>query len=122
MVAMAGPEMTKTVEGIALRCMLVGLDDTQAATCAAALMPIQMVRVDGAKEACARISTVLPIMVVCGRKMGDGPLAEICEFAETCAAEVYVMDDPPPSDAVDRLHDVLRRADKRRASRNRRDD
>jgi hypothetical protein len=47
---------------------------------------------------------------------------ELREFAETCAAEVYVMDDPPPSDAMDRLHEVLRRADKRRASRDRRDD
>lgn len=114
--------MTKTVEGLALRCLLVGLDDAQASICAASLMPIQMVRVEGAKEACARISTVLPIMVVASRKLGDPLLAEIREFAETCASEVYVMDDPPPTDAMERLHEVLRRADKRRASRDRRDD
>jgi len=119
---MAGPEMTRTVEGIALRCLLVGLDDTQAAHCSAALMPIAMVRVADVKEACARMSTVLPIMVVAARKLGDPALAEIREFAETCAAEVYVMDDPPPSDAMERLHEVLRRADRRRASRDRRDD
>jgi hypothetical protein len=119
---MVRPEMTKTVEGIALRCLLVGLDDGQAAICAASLIPIQMVRVEGVKEACARISTVLPIMVVAGRHLGDALLGELRQFAETCAAEDYVMDDPPPSDATDRLHEVLRRADKRRASRDRRDD
>ena len=85
-------------------------------------MPIAMVRVEGVKEACARISTVLPIMVVAGRKLGENSLGELREFAETCAAEVYVMDDPPPSDAMERLHETLRRADKRRASRDRRDD
>ena len=122
MKGMAGPEMTKTVEGLALRCLLVGLDDTQAAICATSLMPIAMVRVEGVKEACARISTVLPIMVVAGRKLGENSLGELREFAETCAAEVYVMDDPPPSDAMERLHETLRRADKRRASRDRRDD
>lgn len=114
--------MTKTVEGIALRCLLVGVDDAQAAICAASLMPIQMVRVQDVKEACARISTVLPIMVVASRDLGDAHLGELREFAETCAAEVYVMDDPAPSDAMARLHEVLRRADKRRASRDRRDD
>jgi hypothetical protein len=119
---MAGPPLNKTVEGFALRCLLVGLNDLQAATCAAALMPIAMVRVDGVKEACARISTVLPIMVVAGRHLGDSLLSELREFAETCAAEVYVMDDPPPADATERMHEYLRRADKRRASRDRRDD
>ena len=119
---MARSEMSKTVEGMALRCLLVGLDDMQASVCAASLIPIQMVRVEGVKEACARISTVLPIMVVVARKLGDAHLGELREFAETCAAEVYIMDDPPPSDARERLHEVLRRADKRRASRDRRDD
>jgi hypothetical protein len=121
-VGMAGPELTKTVEGMALRCLLVGLDDAQASICAASLMPIQMVRVGEPKEACSRISTVLPIMVVATRKLGEASLAELREFAETCACEVYVMDDPPPSDVTERLHEVLRRADKRRASRDRRDD
>lgn len=122
LVEMARSEMTKTVEGVALRCLLVGLDDAQAAICARSLMPIQMVQVEGTKEACARMSTVLPIMVVASEKLGDAMLAELREFAETCAAEVYVMDDPPPSDVTSQLHDVLRRADKRRASRDRRDD
>lgn len=119
---MARSEMTKTVEGVALRCLLVGLNDGQAAKCTSALMPITMVRVEGVKEACARMSTVLPIMVVAASKLGDSLLAELREFAETCAAEVYVMEDPPRDDATARLHEVLRRADKRRASRDRRDD
>ena len=119
---MSGPELSKTVEGFALRCLLVGLDEAQAAICAASLMPITMVRVAGVKEACARISTVLPIMVVASRKLGDPLLSELREFAETCAAEVVVMEEPPRSDAVARLHEALRRADKRRASRDRRDD
>lgn len=119
---MTRPELTKTVEGFALRCLLVGLNDEQAAVCASSLVPIQMVRVDGVKEACARISTVLPIMVVASRKLGDPPLDELREFAETCAAEVYVMEDPPRADATARMHEVLRRADKRRASGDRRDD
>lgn len=119
---MAGPELIKTVEGFAIRCLLVGLNDRQAGQCAAALMPIQMVRVDGVKEACMRMSTVLPIMVVASKKLGDALLDELREYSETCAAEVYVMDDPPPGDTMARLHEVLRRADRRRASRDRRDD
>jgi hypothetical protein len=119
---MAGPELTKTMEGFALRCLLVGLSDAQATKATNALMPIQMVRVDGVKEACARISTILPIMVVASRNLGDSLLLELREFAETCAAEVYVMEDPPLPDATARLHEVLRRADKRRASRDRRED
>lgn len=114
--------MTKTIEGVALRCLLVGLDDSQATICAKCLMPIQMVRVEGVKEACARMSTVLPIMVVAARNLGESLLVELREFAETCASEVYVMEDPAPSDVTARLHEVLRRADKRRASRDRRDD
>ena len=119
---MARSEMTKTVEAVALRCLLVGLNDNQAAKCTSALVPIQMVRVEDVKEACARMSTVLPILVVADTKVSDSQLVELREFAETCAAEVYVMEDPPRDDATARLHEVLRRADKRRASRDRRDD
>lgn len=110
-----GGELSKTLEGSTkLRCMLVGLDERLAGICAAALMPIAMVRVAGAKEACARMSTVLPLMVVASRSLGDPLLAELRDQAQTCASELVVIEEPTPPDVVQRLHDTLRRADRRR--------
>ena len=115
--------MAKTMErGMSLRCMLVGLGDAQAATCASALMPIMMVRFAGATEASASMSTVLPLMVVAARSLGDASLAELADIAETCAAELFVLEDPSPPDVVQRLHDTLRRADNRRSGASSRDD
>lgn len=112
-VGMAG-ELGKTMEHMTLRCMLVGVDEQQAGICAAALVPISMVRFAGAKEACARMSTVLPLMVVASRALGEAPLAELRDQAQACAAEMVVIDEPTPPDVVERLHDALRRADRRR--------
>jgi hypothetical protein len=114
--------MAKTVQGLtSLRCMLVGVSEAQAAVCASALIPIEMVRAAGVKEACASMSTVLPVMVVAARSVGEAGVAEVSDLAETCAAEVYVIDDPAPPDVVKQLHETLRRADKRRLRADRRD-
>jgi hypothetical protein len=115
--------MMKTMEGMALpRCLLVGLRDEEVSICAAALTPIKLVKVDGVKEACARMSTVLPLMVVASAKFDGTLLDELRDVAETCAAEVFVLDDPAPDDAIERLFDTLRRADRRRSSPMRRED
>lgn len=107
-------EAAKTLEHLTLRCMLVGLDEQQAGICAAALVPMSMVRFTAADEACARMSTVLPLMVVASRALGDSPLAELRDVADTCAAEMLVIEEPTPADVVAKLHDTLRRADRRR--------
>lgn len=121
---MAGDLTKKTMEGMTnLRCMLVGLGDEQADLCSTALVPISMVRVDGVKEACARMSTVLPLMVVASSGLGSALLAELGDVAQTCAAEILVVDGGTRGRAlIDRLHETLRRADLRRMRADRRDD
>ena len=115
-------ELKKTMQGVtSLRCMLVGVSEPHAAVCASALIPFEMIPAAGAKEACATMSTVLPVIVVVARSIGEGAVAEVCDLAETCAAEVYVLDEPPPQDVVKQLHETLRRADKRRLRADRRD-
>ena len=113
----------KTIEGVnTLRCMLVGVNEELAGVCAAALIPITMVRVARADEACQTMSTILPLMVVASRSVGEAAIAELRDLAQTCASELLVVDDPFPDDVVARLHDTLRKADRRRMRAGRRDD
>ena len=105
----------KTLDGFtALRCMFVGLTDGNASRCAAALTPIQTVRIDGVKEACARMSSVLPLIVVVAKRFGEPLLGELHDVANSCAAEVIEIDDEPPGDLDKQITAALRRADRRR--------
>jgi hypothetical protein len=122
MFTMAGRLGKKTIDGITTaRCMLVGVNDKQAAACAAALVPFMTVKVADADEACARMSTELPLLVVAARTIGEAGLSEIGDLATTCASELVVIDDPVPSDMAQRLYEALRRSDRRRTSSSRDD-
>ena len=119
---MRGPLGATISSQTTLRCLLVGVTDAQAKVCERALLPIQMVRALETKEACAQMSTVLPLMVIAARAIGEDGLAEVRDLATTCAAEFVVIEDPIQQDIVARLHEALRRSDKRRMNTNRRTD
>ena len=106
----------KTLDGLTtLQCLFVGLTDENASRCAAALRPIKAVRIEGIKEACARMSSVLPLVVVVAKRFGDPLLGELLDVANSCAAEVIEVEDEPPEDLEKQLTEALRRADRRRS-------
>jgi hypothetical protein len=109
---------TATLDGSTLyRCLLVGLDDGVARDCSQAVRPLAPVRVADAREACARMSEVLPLIVIVPEAIASAN-AELAELAIACGAELVVL-----SGAVDgatlgkRLLDAVRKAEGRRVAR-----
>jgi hypothetical protein len=80
---------SRTIDGASiLRCMVVGLTPEQIESCRRALVPMEVVSVHDAKEAAARMSTVLPLVVIVDEAMSDADRASITEFTTACGAEI----------------------------------
>lgn len=101
--------------------MLVGLDDASADLCKVAIRPLQAVVVTDVREACRRMSEVLPLIVVLP---GDGPIGELAELAEladlagACGAEMVSVARPPDATSLGRqILEALRKGEARRVGR-----
>ena len=100
------------------RGMLVGLDEASTAICKSAMRPLTAVPVADAKEACRRMSEVLPLLVIMPNDAGRSDLADVSDVAVACGAEVMTIARPPEATALTRqILEALRKGEKRRVGR-----
>ncbi len=96
--------------------MLVGLDDPTARECSQLLRPLVCVRVADVKEACAKLSEVLPLIVLVDERIAKSP--ELVEIVGACAAELVPIGPRFDRDALSlKLLDSIRKAEDRRIPR-----
>jgi hypothetical protein len=108
--------LRKTVDGsVSYRCLCVSLDDALASACAAAIVPVEVVRASSVGDACARMSTVLPLIVVVEETMSADDRRTLAEYASACAAEtVAIARDAKGAELTRLLLDALRTAELKR--------
>ena len=100
------------------RCMIVGMDDASAGICKVAIRPLEGVVVPDYREACKRMSEVLPLIVVLPEDAPKNELPELVELAGACGAEVLSVARPPDSAALGRqILEALRKGEARRAGK-----
>ena len=100
------------------RCLLVGLDDGAAQACKGAVRPLEAVIVGSVREACTRMSEVLPLIVVHHPDAANSEMAELVELAEACGAELIAVAQPPdPSALGHQILEALRKGEARRVGR-----
>jgi hypothetical protein len=76
------------------RCLLVGLDDPTARACKNAVRPLDAVIVADIKEACAKISEILPLVVALPAGGPQAGMPELLELAGACGAELITISLP----------------------------
>lgn len=80
-----------TLDGSTLfRCMIVGLDDATAKECSASVRPLVPVRIEDPKEACKKMSEILPLIVILPEALA-APGSELVELAGACGAELVAI-------------------------------
>ena len=100
------------------RCLLVGLDDATARACKDAVRPLEAVIVADLREACAKISEVLPLVVAVPDGGPQTGMPELLELAGACGAEVISITLPLDVQALGgQILDALRRGEGRRIAR-----
>jgi hypothetical protein len=109
----------KTIDfGTVYRCMLVGLDDETARACKAAVRPLEAVNVEDTREACARMSEVLPLVVAridSAEERETAEMQELLELAGACGAEVVTIVLPLDVKVLGgQILEALRKGEKRR--------
>ncbi len=72
--------------------MVVGLTREQEEACRRAILPIEIVRHDDVRTACAAMSTVLPLVVVVDEGLQDVDRAALVELTTACGAELVTID------------------------------
>lgn len=109
----------KTVDfGTVYRCLLVGLDDATARACKNAVRPLEAVVAADIKEACAKISEVLPLVVAVPAGGPEAGMPELLELAGACGAELIAISLPLDVQALGgQILDALRRGEGRRVQR-----
>mgnify|MGYP001386351210 CR=1 FL=1 len=107
---------SRTFDGAGtLRCMVVGLTPEGEESCRRAILPVEVVPARNAEEACASMSTLLPLVVVVDPAVAETERSSISEMATACGAEVVTFEPsaPGPSLAA-RLLEAVRVAERRR--------
>lgn len=100
------------------RCLLVGLDDATARACKNAVRPLEAVIVADIKEACAKISEVLPLVVALPEGGPQAGMPELLELAGACGAELIKIAVPLNVQTLgSQILDALRRGEGRRIAR-----
>ncbi|HEY8429780.1 MAG TPA: hypothetical protein VIL20_15455 [Sandaracinaceae bacterium] len=80
---------TRTMDGASfLRCMVVALSPEQEEACRRAILPVEIIRAEDVRQACASMSTVLPLVVVVDEGISDADRASLSEMATACGAEI----------------------------------
>jgi hypothetical protein len=107
---------SRTIDGASmLRCMTVALSDEQDEACRRAIVPVEIVKTADVREACAKMSTVLPLVVVVDEAISDADRSTLSEMAVACGAEIvtaFRSESLKPFAA--KLLDALRVAERRR--------
>jgi hypothetical protein len=100
------------------RCMLVGVDEKTANECKKALQPLVAVVVPEVRDACKKMSDVLPLIVVLGDKAPPASNPELVELAGACGAELITVSSPLDTAVFGRqVLDALRKGEARRVPR-----
>jgi len=98
--------------------LLVGLDDATARACKNAVRPLEAVIVADIKEACAKISEVLPLVVALPEGGPQAGMPELLELAGACGAELIKIAVPLDVQTLgSQILDALRRGEGRRIAR-----
>jgi hypothetical protein len=107
---------SRTIDGAAmLRCMVVGLTPEQEEACRRAIVPVEIVRSGDVRQACASMSTVLPLVVVVDEGISDADRQALSEMSTACGAEIVVIEHTPTAKGyATQLLDALRVAERRR--------
>ena len=113
---MTRPVGSRTIDGAqSLRCMTVGLSPAQEAACRRAIVPVEVVKKPDVREACASMSTVLPLIVVVDEDISDTDRSTLADMAVACGAELVTAAHTPAMDQFGALLlDALRVAERRR--------
>lgn len=112
----------ETIDGSATyHCLAVGLTDEQAQACAMAILPVKVIRSDDVMDACSRMSTVLPLIVLVDESMSAAEERTLAEYASACGAEIVGVPASiersalvPGGPLARRFLDALRTAEMRR--------
>jgi hypothetical protein len=100
------------------RCMLVGMDDVTFNACKVSVSPLEAIRVNTARDACTRMSEVLPLVVVITEAAAPAEVAELTELAKACGAEVIEVAQPVDRSTFGRqVLDALQKGEARRIPR-----
>jgi len=107
---------SRTMDGAAiLRCMSVGLTSAQHQVVRRAIVPVEVVPFASATEACAAMSTVLPLVVLLSDGTTDDDRHALADLAIACGAEVCDVEAAPEGkEFALRILDALTRAERRR--------
>lgn len=97
-----------------LRAMVVGLSPAQVEACRRAIVPVEIVPAKDVQGACASMSTVLPLVVVCDESLPEGDRSALNEMATACGAEIVTLSTGVDSTFAARLLDALRVAERRK--------
>ena len=113
---MTRPVGSRTIDGAqSLRCMIVGLSPEAEAACRRAIVPVEVVKKPDVREACASMSTVLPLIVVVDEGISDTDRSSLADMALACGAEVVLAAPTPAREQLSALLlDALRVAERRR--------
>lgn len=98
--------------------MLVALDDASARACKHAVSPLDAVVVKDVREACAKMSEILPLIVVYADAAPPAEMAEVVDLAGACGAEVLTVATPVDGKLLGgRILEALQKAERRRVPR-----
>ena len=113
---MTRPVGSRTIDGAhLLRCMIVGLSPAQEDACRRAIVPVEVVKKLDVCEACASMSTVLPLIVVVDEAISETDRSTLADMALACGAEVVMAAHTPSKEQFGALLlDALRVAERRR--------
>jgi hypothetical protein len=107
---------SRTIDGAALlRCMTVALGPEQETAVRGAIMPVEVIVTKDVREACASMSTVLPLIVITDERLSDGDRTLLAEMATACGAEIVTAPRALPAKGfAEKLLAALRVAELRR--------
>ena len=98
--------------------MLVGMDDATFSACRLSVSPLEAFRLDTPREACAKMSEILPLVVVLTEDAVPSDVAEVSELARACGAEVIKVARPVERSTFGRqVLDALQKGEARRVPR-----
>jgi hypothetical protein len=111
--------MKQTLDGrTRYRCMLVGLDDASMRTCTQAVAPLDAVKMRDVREACAKLSEILPLIVVVPEDAPPAGMPELVDLAGACGAELLTVARPVDGPTLGlRILEALHKAESRRVPR-----
>ncbi|MBS2019046.1 MAG: hypothetical protein JST00_39630 [Deltaproteobacteria bacterium] len=107
-----------TLDGSTMfRCMIVGLDEATAKECAQSVRPLVAIRISDPTEACAKMSEVLPLIVILPEALAV-PGSELVDLAGACGAELVTIGSTFDRSVLGKkLLESIRKAEDRRVAR-----